>query len=266
MHGLGNDFIIVDARNNECELNPGRIQQLCDRKNGIGCDQFIVLHPPKEKGANITMQILNADGSESEACGNATRCVADLIMKEKGANECMIQTLAGLLKCHIADKGLITVDMGVPSLKWDKIPLAQDCDTRAVPLMEPDLPPGVAVNIGNPHCVFFIDEPVDDYAVNIVGPKIEHDPIFPNRTNVEFCNVLDRKTIRMRVWERGVGETNACGSGACAVAVAAIERNLADRHCTVVLNGGDLHFHWREEDDHILMTGPVSYVFKGTVI
>lgn len=263
MHGLGNDFVIVDQRGGTPLPDKDRIAALTDRKTGIGCDQFIPISPAKSKDADCFMRILNApDASEVEACGNATRCVAEIIMRDKETVSCVIETVAGLLRCSKEEGGLITVDMGVPGLEWSDIPLSQDCDTLHLPL---DGDP-VGVNIGNPHCVFFMNDTVENYPVQEHGPKIEHHPLFPQKTNVEFCNVLDRQTIRMRVWERDAGETNACGSGACATAVAAIRRDFVDRKCSVVLNGGTLSFYWREEDDHILMTGPTSYVFEGETL
>lgn len=263
MHGLGNDFIVVDLRGGGELPDKERIASLTNRKTGIGCDQFIPILPAKSDKADCFMRILNApDASEVEACGNATRCVADMIMRDKNEDACVIETVAGFLYCTRTEQGLISVDMGKPKFEWTEIPLSQDCDTLHLPL---DGNP-VGVNIGNPHCVFFIADDVEHYPVREHGSRIEHDPLFPQKTNVEFCNVLDRQTIRMRVWERDAGETDACGSGACAVAVAAIRRDLVDRQCSVILNGGTLSFHWREQDDHILMTGPASYVFEGETL
>ncbi len=260
MHGLGNDFIIVDCRGGQVLPEKNVIGALTNRKTGIGCDQFIPLFAPEHKDADVFMRILNApDASEAEACGNATRCVAQLIMNEKSADSCVIETVAGLLRCVREEGGLITVDMGAPRLNWDEIPLSKECDTLNLPL-EGD---PVGVNIGNPHCVYFVEDDVESFPVREKGPAIERDPLFPRRVNVEFCNVIDRKTIRMRVWERDTGETDACGSAACATAVAAIRRGLADRECCVILNGGRLDFHWREEDGHILMTGPAALVYEG---
>lgn len=266
MHGLGNDFIIIDTRYGMTLPDKAGIAALTDRKTGIGCDQFIAILPPKVDSADCFMRIFNApDAVEVEACGNATRCVADVLMRESGDQTCIIETVAGLLHCARERDGSVTVDMGMPRLSWQDIPLQDERDTLHVELSEPSLPRGVAVNIGNPHIVFFLEEDVEQFPVREMGPKIEHDPLFPARTNVEFCNILDRNTIRMRVWERDAGETQACGSGACAAAVAAMKRDLADRKCRVILDGGPLDFHLREEDGHILMTGPVCHVFTGEI-
>lgn len=266
MHGLGNDFIVVDLRYGG-ELPPkDKIAALTNRKTGIGCDQFIPVLPAKSDKADCFMRIFNApDASEVEACGNATRCVADLLMKDLGKDAVTIETVAGFLECTRESDGGITVDMGVPKLDWNNIPLSKEMDTLDINTKTSNLPNGVGVNIGNPHCVFFLDEDVEDFDVKGIGSKIENHALFPNKTNVEFCNIMDRQTIRMRVWERDAGETDACGSGACATAVAAMRRGLVDRKCRVILNGGGLTFHWRESDDHILMSGPATYVFDGEV-
>lgn len=266
MHGLGNDFIIVDLRNGGELPSKDKIAVLTNRKTGIGCDQFIAVLPPKSDNADCFMRIFNApDASEVEACGNATRCVADLLMKDLDKDAVTVETVAGYLECSSEDDGRITVDMGVPKLGWQDIPLSKDVDTLEIDMGIDNLPRGVGVNIGNPHCVFFIDEDAEKFDVTGTGPKIENHALFPRKTNVEFCNVIDRQTIRMRVWERDAGETDACGSGACATAVAAMRRGLVDRKCRINLNGGALDFHWREGDDHILMSGPATYVFEGYV-
>ncbi len=263
MHGLGNDFVIIDGRSeSELLLMPGLIRSVCDRRLGVGCDQLIVMEAAVPKDADVFMRIYNPDGSESGACGNATRCVADIVMQESGTHECTVETRAGLLACWHAGEGLVRVDMGPPRLLWNEIPLARECDTLSLPL---DGEP-VTVSMGNPHCVFFLDQDVESFSVSEIGARIENDPLFPQRTNVEFCNVLDRNTIRMRVWERGAGETQACGSGACAALVAAVRRGLSDRKATIRLNGGDLEIEWKEETGHVLMSGPVSYVFNGDLI
>lgn len=261
MHGLGNDFVIVDCRKGAV-MDKARMIAMADRRTGIGFDQLVFLESAKSPEADVFMDMYNSDGSAIEACGNASRCVADIILKEKGATACVLETVAGLLYCARAGKGRVTVDMGVPRLTWNEIPLSKECDTLHLPL-EGD---PVAVNIGNPHCIYFMDKPVEDYPVEVIGSKIEHHSLFPQRVNVEFVNVIDRATLRMRVWERGAGETQACGTGACASVVAAVRRGLTDRKCKVILNGGELDFHWRESDDHILMSGAVATVFKGELI
>jgi diaminopimelate epimerase len=263
MHGLGNDFMILDLRNGDALPSKDKMAALTHRKIGIGCDQLIPVLPPQDPRADAFMRIINApNATEAEACGNATRCVADMLMREKKTDTCVIQTVAGLLHCERTAGGFVSVDMGAPRLNWNEIPLSKECDTLHLPLAGDP----VGVNIGNPHCVFFMEEDVERYPVREIGPGIETDALFPQKTNVEFCNVLDRKTIRMRVWERDTGETEACGSAACGTAVAAIRRGLVDRECRVILNGGALDFHWREQDGHIIMTGPVTYVYEGKLL
>jgi diaminopimelate epimerase len=238
MHGLGNDFVILDGRSEPIVLKKEEIIALSDRRRGVGCDQVIVMEPARQ--ADVFMRIYNPDGSEAGACGNATRCVADIVMTEKGAEICVIETVSGLLHCCRAAASSVTVDMGAPGLSWDAIPLSKTCDTLHLPL------PGdpVGVSMGNPHCIFFVDD-AEEADVPGIGSRVEKDPLFPGRTNVEFVQIIDRSHIRMRVWERGAGITQACGTGACAAAVAAMRRGLTDRLVTVVLDddrSGDLCF------------------------
>lgn len=235
------------------------------RKTGVGCDQLIPILPPHHDEADAFMRIINSpDATEVQACGNATRCVADILMKEKGTESCVIQTVAGLLRCKKEPDGQITVNMGIPKLDWRDIPLSEECDTLHMGIGEGEAKDPVGVNIGNPHAVFFVDD-VENFPVREIGSKIECNSLFPEKTNVEFAEVKNRQSLRMRVWERDTGETEACGSAACATIVAAVRRGLVDRKCDVTLNGGVLKFHWREEDDNLLMTGPVAYVFDGSV-
>lgn len=263
MHGLGNDFVIIDARSRSVTLSPEQIQGICDRNFGVGCDLLALIEP--SENADVFARFYNADGSESAACGNATRCIADIVMKEQGADQCTIETGRGVLDCAAAENELITVDMGAPQLAWDQIPLAESRDTLMLELGVDTHNPAVAVGMGNPHCVLFVDD-VEHALVDRIGPAIERHPLFPNRTNVEFVQVLDDGRLRQRTWERGCGETLACGSGACAVGVAAIRRELVDgRKVEVLLNGGLIYIEWRESDGHVLMTGPVAYVFDGEI-
>ena len=261
MHGLGNDFVIVrgDAP------GPEGIRALCDRRLGVGCDQYLTITPAKSVGADIFMRIYNPDGTEAQACGNGTRCVAHLWMTENGRTDCVIETVAGLLACKMVDNGMVQVDMGVPRLKWDQIPLAEERDTLhlGVGLMSGVNDP-VAVNMGNPHTVFFTAD-VKKVDVAGLGPQVERHVLFPQRTNVEFAQVMAPDKIRVRVWERGTGITQACGSGACATIVAAVRRGLTERKAEIILDGGSLFLEWRADDSHVLMTGPVAYTFKGTL-
>jgi diaminopimelate epimerase len=263
MHGLGNDFVILDARVQVFENKAELAKKLGDRHFGVGCDQIIFIEPTAK--AMTFMRIYNPDGSESGACGNATRCVADILLKESGSEECVIETKAGLLKCVRANGDQITVDMGEPRLDWRHIPLSSECDTINLPIGGGGVSHPVAVNMGNPHCVFFVDE-VDKIDVAKVGVGFEYNAIFPERSNIEFVEVVDRGHVKMRVWERGAGITLACGSGACATAVAAIRRGLTGRKVIVEMDGGALTLEWRESDNHVYMTGPVAYVFKGSLL
>ena len=261
MHGLGNDFVIIDARTESVMLTPARISEICDRNFGVGCDLLTVLE--NSENACVFARFYNADGSESASCGNATRCVADIIMQETGKDSCNIETENGVLACTRAENDMIAVDMGKPRLEWEQIPLSEEQDTLMIELSENSENPAVAVNMGNPHCVIFVDD-AETALVERMGPTIEHHPLFPERTNVEFVQVLEGNKLRQRTWERGVGETLACGSGACAVAVAAIRRYLIEgREVEIILNGGSLFIEWNEESGTVLMTGPIAYVFEG---
>jgi diaminopimelate epimerase len=263
MHGAGNDFAILDFRTESRPLSAEQITRLCDRHFGIGCDQLVVME--FSETANFRAIFYNADGSQSGACGNATRCLADIYMTERGDDTCTIETLGGILKAFAAGPGQVCVDMGPPRLEWDQIPLAEKRDTLLLELGQGAVNPAVAVNMGNPHCVIFVDD-VAGTPITRIGPAVENSLLFPERTNVEFVQVMEGGTLRQRTWERGSGETLACGSGACAVAVAAIRRGLIDgRHATVQLDGGTLEIEWREADGHVLMTGPVAYIFDGTI-
>ncbi|MGC2856744.1 diaminopimelate epimerase [Novispirillum sp. DQ9] len=264
MHGLGNDFVVIDLRDGRPGFSPEQVARIADRREGVGCDQFITIEPPRSAGATAFMGIRNPDGSEAGACGNATRCVAWLLMAESGADAVVVETISGLLPATRGEDGLVTVDMGPARLDWDQIPLSERLDTAHLGLAVGPLEDGVAVSMGNPHAVFFVDDvaavPLED-----VGPQVEHHPLFPARTNVEAVQVLDPRTLRMRVWERAAGITKACGSGACAVLVAAVRRGLSERRAEVILDGGPLTIEWREADGHVLMTGPVATSFTGTL-
>ncbi len=254
MHGLGNDFIVLDGRMSPLPpIDTALAAALADRKTGIGCDQLIVLEPSAQ--ADFRMRIYNADGGEVEACGNAARAVGLL-----HGGPARIETLGGMLTTSPTDTG-IAVDMGVPLLEWEQIPLAYPLDTLALPVGWEALESPVAVNVGNPHAVFFVPD-CDAVDLSRLGPEIEHDALFPERVNVNVATVTDRTHIRLRVWERGVGLTRACGTGACATAVAAMRRGLTERSVTVTLPGGPLAIEWTSEG-RMLMTGPASESFRG---
>ncbi|HMO69921.1 MAG TPA: diaminopimelate epimerase [Novosphingobium sp.] len=255
MHGLGNDFVVLDGRAHPLPAMDARLAAaLADRRKGIGCDQLIVLEP--SAAADFRMRIFNSDGSEVEACGNATRAVGLL-----HGSPATIETLGGLLRAGPSDLG-IAVELPAPRLEWQQIPLAYAMDTLTMPVGWDGLDAPVAVNVGNPHAVFFVAD-VDAVPLADIGPVIEHDPLFPERVNVNVAQVLSSDSIRLRVWERGAGATLACGTGACATAIAAMRRGLTGRRVTVSQPGGDLVIAWRE-DDAIEMTGPATESFRGS--
>jgi diaminopimelate epimerase len=261
MHGLGNDFVVLDFRRDFIPINAKAASVLADRRTGIGCDQLIVLEPPRHPAAQVLMRIRNVDGSEAEACGNATRCIADLIYRETGDPRIRIETVAGLLEAEALADGRVAVDMGPVRIGWREIPLARAADTERVDLSVGPLSGPVCTNLGNPHATFFIDD-IETIDLAALGPALEHHPLFPERANIGVAVVVDRKHIRLRVWERGAGLTPACGSGACAAVVAAHRRGLADRCASVELDGGALDIAWRV-DNHIVMTGPAALSFEG---
>lgn len=257
MHGAGNDFVIIDSRGESApRVVPALARALGDRHRGVGFDQLAEIRAGAD-GADITLDFWNADGTMAGACGNATRCAARLMMDESGRDALAIRTARGMLLAR-REGGAIWVNMGPPILDWAGIPLARDIDPAHLPL------PGdpAAVGMGNPHCVFFVD---DAEAVDLAarGPVVEHDPLFPQRTNVEFAQIRGRDDIRMRVWERGTGITLACGSGACAVAVAAHMRGLTDKNVRIEADGGWLGVDWR--DDGVWLSGPTALVFSAMV-
>jgi len=254
--------VVFDARDTAINLTQAQVKTIADRHFGVGCDTVVVIRPG---GAQVDAGVIfyNADGSESESCFNATRCIARLLMDERGLARVKLSSKGGMLACSDAGQGSVMVDMGPPRLDWQQVPLAREVDTLNFPLDVGGASlPVSALSMGNPHCVLFVPD-ADKAPVTQLGPKIETLPLFPNRTNVEFAQVLDRDRIRMRVWERGVGVTLACGTGACATAVAAIRRGLTGRKVELMLDGGSLTIEWREEDGHVLMTGPTAMPFRG---
>jgi diaminopimelate epimerase len=263
MHGLGNDFVVLDARKAKLSLDAGAARAIADRHTGVGCDQLIVIERARDPAADVFMRIRNADGGEVEACGNATRCIADLVMREAGRDRAVIETAAGLLDATAAGPERITVDMGPARLDWRDVPLARECDTLHVPLALSPLADPVACSMGNPHATFFVpDAEAIDLAA--LGPVLEHDRLFPERANIGVAQVLSPTRLRFRVWERGTGITVACGTGACAALVAAHRRGLTGRRAEVVADGGPLDIEWRA-DGHVMMTGPVATSFRGVL-
>jgi diaminopimelate epimerase len=262
MHGLGNDFVVVDARAAPVRFSPDQARRIADRRRGVGFDQLLVIEPPGAAAADLFLRILNADGSESSACGNGTRCVAALVMDEAGRDALTIETRAGLLPCRRTGDG-VAVDMGPAAFGWRDIPLAREADTLHLPLAAGPFADAVGVSMGNPHAVFFVAD-ADGAPIERFGPVLEHDALLPERANIGAAQVLDQGALRLRVWERGVGLTPACGSGACAAAVAAARRGLTGRQVRVHVDGGTLDIDWRD-DGHVVMAGRVATSFTGVL-
>lgn len=254
MHGLGNDFVVIDSRGRDAVTTAALARGLGDRHRGVGFDQLAEIR--EDADADIRLDFWNADGSRAGACGNATRCVADLVLRETGRDSLTLATDRGLLAALRRPDGLVSVNMGAPQLAWDEVPLAGPVDPLHLPL------PGdpVAVGMGNPHCVIFLPD-AEAADVAGTGPLLERDALFPQGTNVEFASLTAPDRLRMRVWERGAGITQACGSGACATAVAAHLRGLTGRQVVLDLDGGALEIDWRA--DGVWMTGPTAHVFDG---
>ena len=264
MHGCGNDFVVFDERAGPLGLTPRRAAAIADRRTGVGCDQFIAIEPaPARSNADAFMRIRNPDGSEAGACGNATRCVVDLLARETGRRVQVIRTIAGNLPSEALPDGRVQVDMGPARLDWADIPLARPMDTLHLDLAAGSVADPAAASMGNPHATFFVDD-VARLPVAELGPRLEHDTLFPERANIGFAEILAPDRIRLRVWERGAGLTLACGSGACAALVNAHRRGLAGRRAIVVVDGGELEIEWRA-DGHVLMTGPVATSFVGEI-
>ncbi len=268
MNGLGNAFLILDAREGPVHLSEQAIRAL-GRDDAVGFDQIIAIEPSK-RGADAFMRIHNRDGGEVDACGNATRCIGWLVMRESGRDKATLETNAGLLTAY--DTGApdeISVDMGEPRFAWNEIPLAEEFrDTRAIelqigPIDAPVLDSPSVVSMGNPHAIFWVDD-VETHDLARFGPLLENHPIFPERANISLAHVTARDAISVKTWERGVGLTQACGTAACAAAVAAMRKKLTDRTVTVTLPGGPLIVEWRA-DGHVWMTGPVEDEFAGTL-
>jgi diaminopimelate epimerase len=269
MNGLGNEIAVLDARDCPMTLNASAVEALAAPGKGIGFDQLMVLLPPKNPLADVFTEIWNADGSKVAACGNGSRCVAWYVMREMNCENLVIETEAGLLGAVSVGPNMISVDMGEPIFEWGRIPMSERMDTVRIelqvgPIDDPVLHgPGV-VSMGNPHCVFFVQD-AELAPVEAVGPMIEYHPLFPERTNVGFAEIVARDHIRLRVWERGAGLTKACGTGACAALVAAVRRRLCDRTANVQVDGGMLQIEWRESDNHVIMTGAVALESEGNL-
>ena len=259
MHGLGNDFVVFDGRKNSIALNPQQAAAIADRRLGVGCDQLLIIE--NDTKADIKMVIFNSDGSTATACGNGSRCVADLIMTEQKTDKITINTKGGIIEAVRAPNDMIAVDMGLVRLDWGDIPLRHETDTLAIDLEYGDLPPAIGVNVGNPHAVHIVDD-AEKIDLAGIGRQLENHPIFPERANIEFISLIAKDTIRVRVWERGSGITRACGTGACAAAVAACRGNITGREVLAQLDGGVLKILWND-DNHVIMTGPAALSFEG---
>lgn len=263
MHGLGNDFVVLDARQAPFELDAAAALAIADRRRGVGCDQIVIVEPAANGAADVALRFRNNDGTVAAACGNGTRCAAALVMARTGATRLSIQTEAGVLGARAAEGGAVAIDMGPARTHWRDIPLARETDTLHLDLTRGPLADPVATGMGNPHATFFV---ADAAAIDLaaLGPPLEHDPLFPERANIGVAQVSGPGAVRLRVWERGAGITRACGTGACAAAVAAARRGLTGRQVAVTLDGGDLQIDWRA-DGHVVMTGPVATAFAGEI-
>ncbi|MBV9430198.1 MAG: diaminopimelate epimerase [Hyphomicrobiales bacterium] len=267
MNGLGNEIVILDLRGSAHRVTPAEARAIAAER-GSHFDQLMVLHDPLRKGPDAFMRIYNTDGSQAQACGNGTRCVAWALLRDDARRALLLETKAGIIACERSGSEDFTVDMGAPRFAWNEIPLAEPfADTRCIelqigPIDAPLLHTPSAVNMGNPHAIFWVKD-VGAIDLARIGPLLENHPLFPERANISVAQVIDRRRIRLRVWERGAGLTRACGSAACATAVAACRLDLAERNTIVTLPGGDLRIEWRERDDHVLMTGPVTLEHEG---
>ena len=269
MNGLGNEIVVVDMRREAGAVSAAEARAAA-QPAGAPYDQLMTLHVARTPGTDAYVRIYNNDGSEAGACGNGMRCIAEMLFKETGKTALTFETKAGLLNAWKGEAPLVsTVDMGKPRFAWNEIPLAEEFrDTRAIelqigPIDKPILHSPSALSMGNPHAIFWVDD-VDAYDLGKIGPLLENHPLFPERANISLAQVKSREHIVIRTWERGAGLTKACGSAACAAAVAAARLRRTGRQVTVTLPGGDLAIEWRERDDHVLMTGPVAYEYEGT--
>jgi len=267
MHGLGNDFVVIDAVTQNVRVSASMVKRLANRSMGIGCDQVLVIEPPSDSNIDFNYRIFNQDGGEVEQCGNGARCLARYVKDRQltGKNPIRVKTMNRVMTLELMDNKLVRVDIGVPQFEPSEIPFETDQRALLYPIdVDGKSYEIAAVSIGNPHAVLQVDD-IDNAPVSELGAKLESHPRFPNKVNVGFMQIVDRENINLRVFERGVGETRACGSGACAAAVAAMQRELVDSSVTVHLTGGDLRINWRGSSEPILMTGPAVSVFHGRI-
>jgi len=267
MNGIGNEIVVVDLRTGGGTIQPEEARA-AGGPDAAPYDQLMALYPSRTPGTDAFIRIYNNDGSEAGACGNGMRCVADLVSRENGKADLTFETTAGILNCWKGADGLFTVDMGPPRFKWNEIPLAEEFrDTRAIelqigPIDKPVLHSPSVVSMGNPHAIFWVDD-VNEHDLARLGPLLENHPIFPERANITLAQIVARDHIIIRTWERGAGLTKACGSAACAAVAVAARLRRTDRKVKVTLPGGELLIEWRQKDDHVLMTGPVEFEFRG---
>ena len=258
MHGLGNDFLIIDCRENNYKFSKSQIILLGNRNIGVGFDQFVLMYNSDKENIQTFLKFWNSDGSSSSTCGNATRCVADIIMNETGLNEVNIATSAEIIKCVKLANGQISTNMGIPKIKWQDIPLSVKCDTSKLPIDGNPL----ATSIGNPHCTFFVEN-LNQFSIYKIGKKTEINPLFPERTNVQIAEIVNESKIKVKVWERGSGITMASGSSACAVAFSAKRLNLTKNSVQIILDGGTVNVDCKK--DGIWVSGDIKYVFSGKI-
>ncbi len=270
MNGLGNDFVILDSREHNIDLNGDQVRLIADREQGIGCDQLIILNDAKTPRSDVFVRIFNHDGGEVAACGNAMRCVGAILSKESGREKIIIETRAGILSAVVRGE-IVTVDMGRPRFDWQDIPLSEEFDdTTGIelqigPIDDPVLHTPSVVNVGNPHAIFWVDRDPDQYDLARFGPLLENHPLFPERANISLARIVSDEEAKILVWERGAGLTRACGTAACAVAVAGARKGLLKRKARINLPGGDLCIEWQKENDHILMSGPWELDGEGEI-
>ncbi len=268
MNGLGNDFVVIDAREQQISISDAQAKAIADRKTGIGCDQLIVME--KSSLADVKMRIWNAEGGEVESCGNASRCIADIVMTERGSTSATIDTKGGFLVGTRAGTLQVTIDMGKPRFEWDQIPLSEKfADTRHIelqigPIDAPLMHSPSVVNVGNPHCIFWVND-LNVVKLDRIGPMLENHPLFPERANIEMAQVVARDHVIVNVWERGAGMTKACGTAACAVMAAGHRIKIIDAAARITLPGGDLFMSINPDTGHVIMTGPLAYDYDGVI-
>lgn len=262
MNGLGNEIIVADMRETKTDITPKAAIALA-KKSDTAFDQIMAVHKPIKSGSDYHIVIWNSDGSKAQACGNGTRCVVEWLYKQNLGDNFKLDTVAGIVKAKRRKNGLVSVDMGIPHLEWQEIPVSHViADTNHADIGRGPLQDASLVSMGNPHAIFFVGDDIENIALDKYGPELEHDPFFPERCNISIAHVTSPTSLTLRTWERGAGLTRACGTASCAATVAASRRSLTKRHVTVTLPGGKLDILWNK-DNHIIMTGPTEFEFSG---